>query len=106
MNAAGEKTVRFVVVNDCHAQFAPGLGGPGYPGATERVEWLLAQLMPGGSLAEVDFVLSAGDIINGESLPAISAEMAALRARVEALHVAALMPGCWSFRRSWLGAVP
>lgn len=82
MAAPADKPVRFVLVNDWHAQFAPVTTAAGYPGANERAEWMLAQLAPGGALADVDFVMSAGDLINGETLPAIEGEMTALHARV------------------------
>lgn len=85
MAPSADKPVRFVLVNDWHAQLAPGATAPGYPGANARVEWLLAQFASGGTLTEVDFVLSAGDLIHGEALPAISAEMTALHARVARL---------------------
>ncbi len=93
MSAASEKPVRFLLCNDWHAQFAPGATEPGYPGANERAEWLLAQLAPGGALADMDFVLSAGDLIHGENLVAIDAEMTALRARVARLPMP-FYPGC------------
>lgn len=81
-------TIRFVVFNDLHTQFAPSESMcAGYPGADRRAEWLLNQVASGGMLAEVDFVLSAGDLIHGESLPAIAVELTALRARLGQLPV-------------------
>jgi 3',5'-cyclic AMP phosphodiesterase CpdA len=80
-------SVRFAVFNDLHAQWAPGATEPGYPGANERADWLLAQVAPGGALADIDFVVAAGDLIHGENLAAITAEMAELKKRVVALPV-------------------
>lgn len=80
-------TVRFAVFNDLHAQWAPGSTEPGYPGANERADWLLAQVAPGGALADIDFVMAAGDLIHGENLGAITVEMEELRRHAAALPV-------------------
>ncbi len=80
--------VRFAVCNDLHAQFAVNAAtAPGYPGANARAEWLLNQVEPGGELAGIDFLLGGGDLIHGENLSAITAEMAALRERLARLPV-------------------
>lgn len=79
--------VRFAVFNDLHAQWAPGAKEPGYPGANARADWLLAQVAPGGTLADIDFVVGGGDLIHGESLGAIAAEMRALKQRLARLPV-------------------
>jgi 3',5'-cyclic AMP phosphodiesterase CpdA len=79
-------TIRFAVFNDLHAQFAPSQTmHPGYPGAATRAEWLFEQLEPGGSLADLDFVMGGGDLIHGENLAAIEVEMAALKKRLDRL---------------------
>lgn len=84
--SAGE--TRFAVINDLHAQFAPAATAEaGYAGANGRAEWLLRQFEPGGSLADVAFVVGAGDLVHGENLPAIRTELAALAARVQRLPV-------------------
>jgi DNA repair exonuclease SbcCD nuclease subunit len=70
--------VKFAVINDLHAQFAPNPKQPGYPGANERAEWMLAQFAQGGSLAKMDFVIGAGDLIHGGDIKSISAELKAL----------------------------
>lgn len=75
-------TVRFAVINDLHAQFAPDPSEPGYPQANRRATWMLEQLSAGGSLASLDFVVGAGDLIHGENLPAIGAELEAFRRRL------------------------
>lgn len=85
--------MKFAVINDLHAQFAPGSAFKGYPGANERAEWMLTQFESGGALTDVDFVLSAGDLIHGEDLPSISAEMQALQQRLALLAVP-FFPGC------------
>lgn len=78
--------VRFAVFNDLHAQLVPKPKEAGYPGANGRAEWLRAQVAPGGDLADMDFIMGGGDLIHGENLTAITAEMAALK--------------------SWLGRLP
>ena len=79
--------IRFAVFNDLHAQWTQGAAESGYPGANVRAEWLLAQTAPGGTLADVDFILGGGDLIHGESLAAITVEMAGLQARLARLPV-------------------
>lgn len=79
--------MKFVVINDLHAQFAPRPKHAGYPGANERAEWMLKQFAKGGAHAAVDFVIGAGDLIHGEDLPSIRAEMKALRKRLKPLVV-------------------
>lgn len=80
--------VRFVVFNDIHAQFArSNHQQSGYLGATERAEWLFSQLNPGGALEDVDFVLSAGDLIHGGNLESIAAEMDGLGERLSGLKL-------------------
>lgn len=80
------KTVRFAVANDLHAQFAPSATmHTGYPGANARAEWFFSQTKPGGALAGMDFIMGAGDLIHGESLESIGAEMAALKERLAQL---------------------
>ncbi|MCE9613377.1 MAG: metallophosphoesterase [Lentisphaerae bacterium] len=77
---------RFLVINDLHAQFAPGAEGhAGYGGANRRAEWLLGELARPGAFGGLDFVVSAGDLIHGEDLAAIAAEIPALHARLAAL---------------------
>ncbi len=77
---------RFLVMNDLHAQFAPGQEGhAGYWGANDRTEWLLRELAKPGAFGGLDFVVSAGDLIHGENLSAIGAELPALQVRLEAL---------------------
>ncbi len=88
MTAADPTLCRFAFCNDLHARWAPGVAGqPGYPGANDRAEWLLAQTAPGGLLAGVDFLLGGGDLIHGEDLAAITAELDALQARLRRLPV-------------------
>jgi hypothetical protein len=84
-SSARAKPVRFAVINDLHAQFAPKPSVRGYPGANGRAEWMLAQFARGGPLAGVDFVVGAGDLIHGENLASITAEMRALRRRLRAM---------------------
>lgn len=80
--------LRFAVINDLHAQFAPAATAEaGYAGANARAEWLLRQFERGGSLADVAFVIGAGDLVHGENLPAITTELAALAERVKRLAV-------------------
>lgn len=85
--ATATDTVRFAVINDLHSQFAPNPTEPGYPGANARAEWMLDQFGAGGALASVDFVVGAGDLIHGEKLPSIAAEMRAFRRRLRRLAV-------------------
>jgi predicted phosphodiesterase len=71
--------MKFAVINDIHAQFVANPQHPGYPGANGRAEWMLAQFAKGGSLADMDFVVGAGDLIHGETIQSISAELKALQ---------------------------
>ena len=79
--------MKFAVINDLHAQFTPKAHQSGYPGANGRSEWMLGQFAKGGAHADVDFVIGAGDLIHGEDLKAIRAEMKALRKRLKLLAV-------------------
>lgn len=85
--------MKFAVINDLHAQLAPNPTHRGYPGVNERAEWMLAQFESGGTLADVDFVLSAGDLIHGGNLSSIRAEMQALQQRLTRLTVP-FYPAC------------
>ncbi len=77
---------RFLVINDLHAQWNGTIAAhPGYPGATIRADWLLDELARPGAFGGLDFVLSAGDLIHGESLDAIASQIAALGKRLTAL---------------------
>ncbi|MCC6416141.1 MAG: metallophosphoesterase [Opitutaceae bacterium] len=75
--------MKFAVINDLHAQFAPKPKHAGYPGANGRAEWILRQFARGGAHDEVDFVIGAGDMIHGEDVPSIRAEMTALRQKLK-----------------------
>lgn len=78
--------IQFLVLNDLHLQVTPSASmATGYPGATARAEWLLAQCAKGGPLADIDFVLSAGDLIEGETLAAMDAELALLQSHLKKL---------------------
>ncbi|MCF7687629.1 MAG: metallophosphoesterase [Cephaloticoccus sp.] len=87
MASSSFQPLRFAVINDLHAQFAPKPSQPGYPGANERAEWMLAQFSSGGALAGMDFVVGAGDLIHGEDLRSITAELKAMRQRLKQLTV-------------------
>lgn len=87
MNAQSPATVRFALFNDLHAQWAPGATEPGYPGANARADWMLAQVSPTGLLANMDFVVGGGDLIHGENLASITAEMTELKKRMARLPV-------------------
>lgn len=80
-----EGEVTFAVINDLHAQFVPKPSPHGYPGGSERADWMLRQFQPGGRHVDVDFVVGAGDLINGEDLKSIRAEMKAFRKAVKRL---------------------
>lgn len=78
----------FVVLNDLHARFASNKAKcSGYIGAEKRAKWLMRQISPKGILAKVDFVLSAGDLIHGESLSAITEELAAFERQLSKMPV-------------------
>jgi predicted phosphodiesterase len=79
--------MKFAVINDLHAQFAPDSHQPGYPDANRRAEWMLRQFAAGGSLADVDFVIGAGDLIHGEDIASIRAELNALKPHLEKFAV-------------------
>lgn len=79
--------MKFAVINDLHAQFAPRPKHQGYPGANGRAEWMLRQFAKGGAHADVDFVIGAGDLIHGEDLNSIHAEMKALSGKLKQVAV-------------------
>lgn len=77
---------RFLVFNDMHAQWGDATPAhPGYPGAERRAEWLMGQLATPGAFGGLDFAVAAGDLIHGENLPVIDAQMRALHARFAGL---------------------
>lgn len=79
--------MKFAVINDLHAQFAPNPKQPGYPGANGRAEWMLRQFSPGGAHAKLDFVIGAGDLVHGEDMKSIAAELKALQPHLRKLAV-------------------
>lgn len=79
--------MKFAVINDLHTQFAPKPKHAGYPGANARAEWMLQQFAKDGAHAGVDFVIGAGDLIHGEDLKSIRAELKALRKQLKPLAV-------------------
>ena len=80
------RPIRFLVLNDLHLQVVPSATmDTGYPGANARAEWLFSQCAAGGSLADVDFILSAGDLVEGENLEATTEELKLLQDRVRRL---------------------
>lgn len=79
--------MKFAVINDLHAQFAPRPKHAGYPGANGRAEWMLRQFAKGGAHADFDFVIGAGDLIHGEDLKSIRTELKALRKHLRQVAV-------------------
>ena len=68
---------RFLQINDLHAR-APGVPdrSEGYKGANERARWLLDAIAVQDPLPSVDWILGLGDLVHGESLAGIRADLA------------------------------
>lgn len=79
-----ELPVRFALINDLHTQFQNEVREHGgYRDAEARANWLFAQFEPGGSLSDLDFVQSAGDLVHGETLETIETELQGLAPRLQ-----------------------
>ena len=76
----GELVFRFIQVNDLHVQnessrYLKQRIAPTYAGANTRAIWFKEALLAGQFFPKVDFVLSAGDMIHGNTLEGVKHDM-------------------------------
>ncbi len=73
----GRRRFRFMMLNDMHLR-SPGCDAGNYPGARERALWALGCVRGDNGFDPADFVIGAGDVIDGHR-DAFSDEYAYLR---------------------------
>jgi hypothetical protein len=82
LGMASERRFRFFLWNDMHVR-APEVVDrpPGYPNANEKAAWAAECAAGQGGIEKPDFVLSAGDLIDGE-IPDLAKDFAYLKANI------------------------